>query len=261
MRATPVISLILIAMMTQPGVAERLPMLTEQPWAGYFVVHPQRKFNLVIQPDGAAMLLPVARRESVSRLRAIQIVPVVRETLANGQANERKIDPDGFSTTCEPTTNPTTVTYSGTSAGKGSFEITWRFEGEIVRVHGRILDPEALTNPMTLSIRVKVPDLDRTRGAQPDPRAKRDLFTLISPDGKQRLRPAEDLDPAAAGAIHGLTMKSFQYFGHEITFSQKGAGELALATRNSASLTDGFEITLTPDPTNPAPAELVIQVR
>jgi hypothetical protein len=266
-RSSPLIPLILITLMAEPAHADRLPILGEQPWAGYFVVHPQRKFNLAIKTDGSAILLPIARREMVHHLRAIQISVVIRETLADGRSNVRSINANGFETKNEPTMMPTTVTYSGISAGKGRFEMTWRFEGDTIRVSGRMLETEKLKNPMTLSLRVKVPDLDRTRGNadsdQVDPRAKRDLFTLTGRKDRQRMRPAEDFDPRSLpeGDLQALTMKSFAYFGHEITFSHKGGQALGLATQKSGSLLDGFEVELTPDPAAPNPPELLIQVR
>lgn len=267
MRLTSLIPLTLLTLSLQPANADRLPILGQQPWAGYFVVHPQRKFSLAIKTDGSAVLLPMERREMVNRLRAIQICAVVRETLADGSANERTIQPDGFETKNEPTVVPTTITYSGISAGKGRFELTWRFEGDTIRVTGRMLDAEKLKNPMTLSIRVKVPDLDRTRGNadtdKADPRAKRDLFTLTGREGRQRMRPVEDFDPRNLpdGDLQALTMKTFNYFGHEITFSQKGGQALNLTTKKAGSLLDGFEVELTPDPQSHTAAELVIQVR
>jgi len=266
-RALPLLILALGGFMPEAAQAERLPILAERPWAGYFVVHPQRKFNLAIKTDGSAVLLPIARREMVNRLRAIQISAVIRETLPDGRANERSIHPEGFATKNDPTLAPTTIIYQGTSAGKGRFELTWRFEGDTIRVSGRMLEAEKLKNPMTLRIRVKIPDLDRTRGnAQADkvdPRAKRDLFTLSGRQAAQRLRPAEDFDPRSLpeGDLQVLTMKSFNYFGHEISISQKGGQALELNTKKPGSLLDGFEVEILPDPASQKTPEMIIQVR
>lgn len=183
-----ILLLSVLSLASLPLRAGELPQITEQPWLGKYFGYEHRNFQFSIGTSGEGGLLPMGDKgKPMGHSTAIRIQPMIEETLPDG----RKVGRPGTKVGWEPVTKPGAdeekVVYRGTVAGGARFEVTFEFDGAVIRGGGKVLEKGTLTNPLAFVLRVNFPDVyyfEKDAEKKKD-KAKKDRVDLLRVDGKK----------------------------------------------------------------------------
>jgi len=230
-----------------PAVAQ-LPALQEKPWLGHFVGYERRDFTCGIKEDGKMVIEAKNSKGSFMGFqKTITITPEIVETVG-GKAVVKQIIPDSLTSADKPTDKPEKTTFRGKVTGDAEFEMVAEFDGNEVKVGGRMLSPGTLTNPLHFQIRVRFGDVyrnvadDKLKDA-----AKKDRIEYVRLDKKKgKVGSMESIDLASADisgkGLSAVAVELSCYDERKFEYLLQGDGQLLLENpRGLASLPkDGF---------------------
>gem|GEM_PF-1372729 len=138
-----------------PG-ASQLPSLQDKKWLGHFAAHERRDFQFSVLQDGT-MKIEVINDKGVAMgtVKTILITPSVCEVVGP-RSIVKKIDEKSLVSPDKPNLKAEKISYRGKVTEGAEFEMNVAFDGDKVKLGGRILNPGALKKPLEFQVRTKI---------------------------------------------------------------------------------------------------------
>ncbi|MGJ8726671.1 MAG: hypothetical protein ACSHYB_19150 [Roseibacillus sp.] len=254
--------------------ADRLPVLSEEPWLGFWVGYEEREFDFGIsgRAEGELMLKDRSQGEMkrISDTRSLAINYLVEEKKGESW-QKRTLEVGQIESELAASNELEECSFVATYKGGTKAKISHRFDGDEVFITIEMLETES-ENPIRLGVEVKVPDLYRLETDIDERELKKKLkgdeVALKTLTGKKvkfdlsdkvNLETEKGLEGGVSEfsiecknlAERTIVMSSVTDKTGKIIFGQKGA------------MNEGFSATWYPAPTEegkPEP-ELVIEVK
>lgn len=231
-----------------PSLADRLPIMTQQPWLNWYAGTDARGFRFGVDVKGEAKLMPFKKSdELVSTREWIEIEPVIEHVLPDGQVVKKTTQEDGFEAITPSGNEAETITYRGTVTGGAKYETTFEVGGKDVAAGGRIIDKGTLTEgTLRFSLRVKIPnayphvdDEDKLEDM-----ADSDKIELVLADGKKlKFDGFEPVDGAEiTTAIDEAKVDFDGYKSGRVEVESGDGGDFEMWTGGKKSLYKGFSL-------------------
>lgn len=243
-------------------LAGSLPVMTKNPWAGYFSGYARRGFEFAIDSEGQCEIYLIASKtkQRIGRSRTIDIrVELVVED-SQGRVTTQKLGKDSFRTDMKPGLDHKEVRFTAGSKGDVKLEVTVKYERNRIIMDGRILDRGTLkTGRLYLGFCVKVPamygkstygnaDKKKVKGAM---RGDRIRITRAADKKRVTLKSYEEVNlqdkHMALGGITEVSVDMDAQEGNRFVFTTlDGSGVIELENKTpgqKAALWQGYQVT------------------
>lgn len=255
MKGLPPAFSILLPILSLAAVANELPQLTVKPWIGSYAGYERRGFQFLVGNDGEGLLTPMGDKDRLLSSRiGIKVQPLIEEVLPDGKVISKMPVDDGWEAVTPASINPEKLTYRGTVAGGGRFEVTLEFDGDQISAGGKLLEKGKLGNPRFV-LRFVVPNVyyyDKDEEKREE-KSKRDRIDLVRTDGKKlKLDLMTPLD-AETEKFNGPGVSQARvdiagYKDHRFELDAGANAVFEFWNRGEAALIEGFTLGWKPDP-------------
>lgn len=169
MRLTPVTIFIGAALVLANFVQaqDALPVLTEKPWLGRWIGHEGREFDFSIAAKDfhGEIFMKNRTREGMKRITEFRVVKLayVLEEKVGGKWQRRTVEPKGFETSQEASTDVEEFEVVASYKGGTKIKVTHEIDGKEILVSTAIVETTS-KNPLRVGVEVVFPDLYRWKG-------------------------------------------------------------------------------------------------
>ena len=279
----------LLATASTQALAAELPALKNQPWLGYFAVHASKRYEFKVAADGKITLIPVGEGAPILGNLLINIDLGIEETLPDGTTVLKPVRADTIESADPATDQLSKSIIRAKTVGEASLEITIEQSRGIVFIGSRVLDPGTIKNPIRGVVTAIFPNVnppakeannhgelderDAKRAAKKEAKAaedrlKDDSIDLKWTDGKRQKITFEKVVDASSAEVNGpgiaaAEIKIAAYGNKKFFFNAAPNSTVKLSNTKPASLSEGFSIQWSPDPTKDkdGKARLALEVK
>ncbi len=277
LHAPALLVLSLAACLTLPARAE-LPTINENVWLGHYIGFEGKNFHFGFTAEGRGRIFVLDKKRQTLPLRMVVNVDVaVQETLPNGKAVNKKIQPASLESAKPAGKELKDVSIRGKVEGDAAFELLITEDRGVLSFGGKVLDPGTLKNPLSFGIRVRFPEaypFDKKRAANKKQaeafaaKIKGDRIQLKRTDGKNlKLVPSESVDASTAEVngpgIASMEVEFSSHDGKKFGISASDNSAMTISNPASKPLDDGFTVLWKADPAKDPQgrARLLIEVK
>lgn len=228
--------------------ADRLPMLTDDPWTGWYSGWEAREFRFGVSTNGKGSLILINQKgDEYDKRLNVTIEPLLKLKQKGGW-KARKIVADGWTAVTPEAADPDKIVFQGTVEGGIRFEVSFEMSGKTVVANGKVLSEDNPSKqPVLFGLMVRVPNgyyRDKNKD-RVEEKAKKDQIDLVGVDGKRfRLSGLDDGTTVNQddAVFRSMRIELSPFKGHRFDLDSGEHGHLEMRSEKDTPLYKGIRV-------------------